>query len=75
MSQSFNPNWNEKPNQQSKILITAVTTFLAYLGTKYGMPSELMTPEVTDMLATGIVTGGLGFIGYFRKFKTNTNLI
>lgn len=75
MTQSLNPEWHEKPNKQSKILKTAAGTLVTYLATKYGVPEELLTPEITDIAATGIVAGGLGLIGYFRKFKTNTNLI
>lgn len=59
---------NSKPPVQSKILGFAVSTGLAWFGTKYGMN---LSPEVASTIQNVIVGGGLTAIGVARMWFTN----
>ena len=60
-----------KPAHQSKIITLAVTTGVAYLGTKYGIdiPAEWQTE-----IESGIVVVGLGGIAVIRRWYTDQDL-
>ncbi|PWQ98544.1 lysozyme [Leucothrix arctica] len=60
-----------KPAHQSKIITLAVTTGVAYLGTKYGIdiPAEWQTE-----IESGIVVIGLGGIAVLRRWYTDQDL-
>jgi lysozyme len=60
-----------KPAHQSKIITLAVTTGVAYLGTKYGIdiPAQWQTE-----IESGIVVIGLGGIAVLRRWYTDQDL-
>jgi len=60
-----------KPAHQSKIITLAVTTGIAYIGTKYGIdiPAEYQTE-----IESGIVVLGLGGIAVIRRWYTDQDL-
>jgi hypothetical protein len=60
-----------KPAHQSKIITLAVTTGIAYLGTKYGIdiPAQWQTE-----IESGIVVIGLGGIAVLRRWYTDQDL-